>query len=242
MFYKASKSAFYAVAGVALAAMSGTAMADVLVTQSSGAIGRELPRGTRLADDRIITLRAGDRVTVLTSNGTRRFASPGRYRVGGTQQVASRGVRTNGRRGVAMTGASRTFTPIGAASRTEWQVDIDQPGTFCIADGRPISLWRSNASHAAALIITRASNGQSMTVTLPEGDFSETWPDGMAMQSGIYTIQITGDPVQREIEFVTIEGDLNDQVVLGAALLENECNVQLEAMTANYQTISPDGD
>lgn len=245
MFYKASKSALYAVAGIALASMGGTAMADVLVTQSSGAIGRELPRGTRLPDDRIITLRAGDSVTVLTSNGTRRFTEPGRYRVSGPRQVASGGLNRQGRNGIARAGISRgpnDLAPISDANRTQWQLDIDQPGTFCIAEGRPVSLWRSNASQAAAVIVTRASTGASMTVTLPAGDFSQSWPDGMEMESGIYTIQVTGDPVEREIEFVTVDGDLSDPVILGAALMENECSVQLEAMTANFETVEPDED
>ena len=243
MFYKASKSALYAVAGVALATMSGTAMADVLVTQSSGAIGRELPRGTRLPDDRIITLRGGDSVTVLTSNGTRRFARPGRYRVGGTTQTASRGIRTTGSRGVAMTGASRTFdglAPISAASRSVWQIDIDQPGRFCLADSRPISLWRANASQAAAVIITQSSSGASMTVTLPEGHFSQSWPENMTAERGIYTIQITGDPLERQIEFVTIDADLTDPLSVGGALVEHGCEVQLEAVTANYEMVQPD--
>ncbi|MEO1169667.1 MAG: hypothetical protein AAFW97_13250 [Pseudomonadota bacterium] len=245
MFYKASKSALYAVAGIALASMGGTAMADVLVTQSSGAIGRELPRGTRLPDDRIITLRAGDSVTVLTSNGTRRFTEPGRYRVSGPRQVASGGLNRQGRNGIARAGISRGvpgLAPIQAANRTHWQVDIDQSGTFCIAEDRPVSLWRSNASQAAAVIITRASTGASMTVTLPEGDFSQSWPGGMAMEAGIYTIQVTGDPVERQLEFVTVEGDVSDPIVLGSALMEHECNVQLEAMTANFETVEPGED
>lgn len=244
MFYTGSKSVLYAAAGVALASMAAPAMADALVTNSSGAIAREYPRGTRLDDNQVIQLRAGDRLTVLTSSGTRQYSRPGRYRIGAALRVASSGVTTNGRNGVARTGVSRgvpQIAPISAANRTVWQMDINQAGAFCIADNEPVSLWRSNASEAAEVVITRTADGQSMTVRFPVGQFSHSWPDNFAAESGTYMIAAAGSDAHTHIDLLPIDVDAEDPLALGSALLSNECEVQLEAYTANYQTVEPDG-
>ena len=46
MFFKANKSALYAIMGIALASTGSAALADVLVTRSSGSIARAFPRGS----------------------------------------------------------------------------------------------------------------------------------------------------------------------------------------------------
>ncbi|MEM8697200.1 MAG: hypothetical protein AAGE05_14355 [Pseudomonadota bacterium] len=218
-------------------------MADALVTRSSGAIAREYPRGTRIADNQVIRLRTGDSVTVLTRSGTRQYNRPGRYRIGAPLRTASSGVTTMGQNGVARTGVSRGIpapAPISAANRTVWQLDIEQPGAFCTLESEPVSLWRANASQAVALVITRTADGESMTVNLPVGQFSHSWPENFAPSGGGYTIAATGDDTPAEVSFVPIDADPNDPLALGSALLSNQCEVQLEAYTANYQTVDPD--
>ncbi|MCA1749272.1 MAG: hypothetical protein LC634_06980, partial [Sphingomonadales bacterium] len=89
MFCKANRFGVLLLAGAAMASVSTAAIADVLVTRSIGAAAREYPRGTRLADDAVLTITRGDSVTVLTSNGTRQFRTPGRWRVDGRRVLAN---------------------------------------------------------------------------------------------------------------------------------------------------------
>ena len=245
MFYRVSKSALLATAGIALASMGTAAMADVLVTRSSGAIAREYPRGARLDNGDVIRLRAGDTLTVLGRSGTRQYSRPGRYTIGATLRVASSGITTRGQNGVARTGASRGLpgiAPISAANRTVWQLDIDQAGTFCMLASEPVSLWRSNASEAADVVVTRTADGENMTVRFAEGDFSVSWPEDLTAMSGGYVFRGGEGTSGTQVEFVGIEADSTDRLALGGAVLDTGCEVQLEAYTANYDTAEPEQD
>lgn len=233
MFFKANKSALYAVMGIALAATGSAALADVLVTRSSGSIAREFPRGSRLGDTQTLRLSAGDRVTVLTSSGTRQFNGPGRFRVDGPLRTAAGGVTTSGRNGTARTGVSRGPNML---VRTPWQVNIIESGAFCVVDGQPVELWRGNASIDAEVVVTRVADGESMTVSMAMGEHSAAWPAGLALTGGTYTVVIDGSTAHAHMEFVPVDVEADDAVAVGGAFLSNECDGQLEAMTVNPQT------
>ncbi|QLC21321.1 hypothetical protein HFP51_03445 [Parasphingopyxis sp. CP4] len=242
MFYRVSKSLMVATAGIALASMGSAAMADVLVTRSSGAIAREHPRGSRLDDGEVIRLRAGDRLTVLGRSGTRQYSRPGRYTIGARLRVATGGITTQGQNGIARTGVSRglpSIAPISAANRTVSQMDIDQSGAFCMLEDAPVSLWRSNASQAAEVTVTRVADGAAMTVQFAAGDFSVGWPENFGATNGAYVIS-TEPSATTQITIVDVAADTSDALALGSELLSNGCEVQLEAFTANYDTAEPE--
>jgi hypothetical protein len=244
MFYKANKSALYAIMGVALTSTGSAALADVLVTRSTGAIAREIPRGSRLGDTQAIQLSSGDSVTVLTSSGTRQFNGPGRYRIDGPMRTATGAITTRGRNGTARTGASRSGDssgPISEIVRTAWQVDINEAGAFCIAAGQPVSLWRGNATADTEVTVTRVADGETMTVAIAAGQYSHSWPESFGATGGTYMVMTSGSPAHTHMEFVSISVDLDDMVAVGEALLSNECNGQLEAMTSSYQTAETTG-
>ena len=68
---------------VFLALGTGTAFAEVRVIARSGPSATLFPMGARLPDDHRVTLRAGDTLTLLRSNGGRVvLRGPGTYTVG----------------------------------------------------------------------------------------------------------------------------------------------------------------
>ncbi|MGJ8537623.1 MAG: hypothetical protein ACSHW2_10755 [Parasphingopyxis sp.] len=239
MFFKANRSTLYAIMGIALASTGSAALADVLVTRSSGTIAREIPRGSRLSDTQTLRLSAGDRVTVLTSNGTRQFNGPGRFRINGPVRVASGGVTTRGNNGTARTGVSRGADPI---MRTPWQVNIIEGGPFCVVEGQPLELWRGNASIDAEVTVTRVADGESMTIRMAQGEYAQSWPAGLAVTGGTYTVAIQGSTAHAQMEFVPLSIDADDSVAVGQALLSNECDGQLDAMTVRPQVALTSGD
>lgn len=240
MFFKANKSALYAIMGVALASTGSAALADVLVTRSSGAIAREIPRGTRLGDNATLRLSANDRVTVLTGSGTRQFNGPGRFRVDGPVRVASGSITTTGRNGTARTGASRG-DPTDAMMRTPWQLNIIESGPFCVVDGQAPDLWRGNASIDADVVITRVADGESMTINMPQGEFSQSWPEGLAVTGGTYMVVIQGSTAHAHMEFIPVTVDTEDAVAVGDALISNECDGQLDALTVRPEVALTSG-
>lgn len=241
MFYKASKLSRVALAAIALAATSGTAAADVLVAQSSGAAARTYPRGTRLADDASIVLGRGDRVSVLTPRGMQRFEGPGRFRVGGARQLASSAL-ASGRRSqsVARTGVSRGRPPARAGEtvpvdhpmyRKVWQVNVAETGPFCYVAGQPVSLWRADAEAPATLTLTRGADRTSRTIEFAENQWAHEWPADFAAEAGAeYLLSWAGAEAPVRVIFQPLATDATDQVAVGAALLESGCEAQLDAL------------
>ena len=245
MFYKARKIGFYALAGASLAAISGTALADVLVTQSSGAAAREYPRGTKLADNAVITLDRGDSVTVLTSSGMRRFRGRGRHRVSGPRQVASGAVRTSGSAGVARLGVSRTGETAAvdpASIRSTWQVDIAESGPVCFLPDQQLSLWRSEAGTERTVTVTRVPDGASQTVSFAADERAQSWPSGFAaVPDTEYQISYPGAIAPTRITFRPIDADSADQIAVGAALAEQGCDAQFDAFVQSAGGENSDG-
>ncbi len=243
MFYKVNKAAVYATLGISLAAMSGTAFADALVNNSAGAAAREYPRGTRLADNAVITLGRGDTVTVLTSSGTRRFDRPGRHSLSGSRQLASNTAGTvSGSRGRARTGAVRSGEGAAAATypdRGVWQVNVEHSGTFCYLPSQPIALWRESADSARDITITRVSDQQSATVRFDAQQAAKDWPASLPAQSGAeYEISEPNDIVSRRVTFNSLAADPQDVIAVGAALMDRDCAEQLDALVSGEATES----
>jgi hypothetical protein len=228
MFFKANKTVIYATIGLALASMGSAAVADVLVTRSSGAAARQYPRGTRLGDDQVIVLGRGDSVTILTSRGTRRYSQPGRYPVDGPRLRASNSVGvTSGSRGIARTGVSRTGTSL-VPPPTAWQIDIDASGPFCIAEGQSVSFWRYSVDDSKTYTLTRLADNSSVTIAFGGGQRLSAWPSGFVPHNGTYRIEAADGSSSQEIVLTSLAVDLNDEVAVGQALLENGCDGQLD--------------
>ncbi len=232
MFCKVNRPIMYGIAAAALATTSTAAMADVLVTRSSGSAAREYPRGTRLADDHVLVLRSGDRVTVLRRTGTRVFNGPGRFVASGGRTVASMTLGGSGARSTIRAGVSRG-TPEAeevepAPVRNVWQVDVEQSGPFCTLAGQSVSLWRNSAAEPADVVITRTSDGESVTVSFTAEQHAHVWPEQFGTDGGGYTISGVGQGAQ--VAMMRLEVPANDAVAVGAALLENDCGPQLDAL------------
>lgn len=240
MFYKVNKAALYAFAGISLTAMAGAASADVLVTSSTGNAAREYPRGTRLADDQQLVLGRGDTVVVLTSGGTRRFRGPGRVSMNQTRQLAGNALRRTSSSGVrARTGVARTGEPIDGAdypARTAWQIDITDSGAVCYTSGSTLSLWRPAADGTNEITISRRSDNASATVIFAAGQVSQDWPGAFTAAPGEeYWINWDGNIVATRITFAQLAVDSDDQVAIGAAMHDNNCDGQLDALVTQAE-------
>lgn len=155
-----------ALATAALAMPVG-AMAGVVV-KSSGPSAATYKVGTKVADGSEITLKAGDTVTVLTSEGTQVLKGAGSFTIGErpkeprmrfanfTRKNASRRVRT---------GAVRSADSGGAPPRPNmWFVDLTQDGTTCLYDFETVRLWRPDASIPATYTIVEPEQADAVEV------------------------------------------------------------------------------
>ncbi len=239
MFYKVNKAALYAFAGVSLAAMAGTASADVLVTSSTGNAAREYPRGTRLGDSQTILLRRGDTVTVLTSSGTRRWRGPGRFNASTARQRSGSVLARSGTSSVrARTGVSRGPNENGEEypARTAWQIDITQSGAVCFTRQGSLALWRPTADEAHEITITRRADNASETVIFASGQVTHAWPTAFQASDGAeYWINYDGNIVATRVTFAELSADPDDQVAVGEAMHSNNCDGQLDALVTQAE-------
>ncbi len=226
-----------ALAGAVLAA---PAMASAgVVVKSSGPSSGTYPVGKKVADSSSITLRAGDRITVLTDDGTKVMQGPGTFRVGEgatrtrarfsnlTRQNAARRVRTGAVRG---TGEGPVRSP------NLWYVNVAASGTMCLYDLASVRLWRPDATSGQTFTVTEASTNSSLDVEFVETEAVRSLdPENFSLTSGSsYTISgpagEDGTPSNANVTFVALSEDYDAPDALAEALIANGCTTQLELL------------
>lgn len=183
-------------------AASSAAQAQSVVLRATGPSSASYPAGKKLPDNAMITLKAGDVVTVLDKAGTRVLRGPGqvtldsavvRDRTGGkrvTELVSSAGgarARTGAVRGSGSGAASATY----AGPTNIWQIDTTRGGTWCVADASRLVFWRPDRTEA----MTGKVSGQSgaADVTFKRGSALKLWPQEMpVVDNATYTLEMPG--------------------------------------------------
>lgn len=220
------------------ASLAAVASAGVVVS-SSGPSASQFPAGKKLDDSSRITLKAGDKVTVLTANGTRVISGPGTHQVGAagaskrstfavlTRQRSSQRVRTGAVRG--------TGTPDQPARNPSlWYVDVTRPGTVCVADPAALRLWRPAADSATTYVVSRsgAEATSHVHIAFASGAAEADWDDNQlpVAEGTAYTISGPG-VAQGELRFTMLETAPDDPEELAARLIEKGCAAQLDLLT-----------
>ena len=180
--------------------------------------GAVVPAGTELV--------AGERLTLLTPQGTRELQGP--QRVSGTAARGSAspslldGLGTQRRSRIAAVRAAPGRREAAAPPPSLWLVDVDRGGTYCLPPGLQPELWRS------------ARTGGDVRITL-DGHFAvatgrpeepSAWPPDLPLAFGrSYETSVDGTAgsfVLRQIDAV------DDSVSLRHQLVTNGCDLQAE--------------
>ena len=223
----------YSFGRLALAALlvsgAASAGANVLVVRSTGPSAGAYPAGRSLPDNAQIALRTGDTLVVLASGGTRTFRGPGTF---SPSQAVQAGTRTttaaNGRR--ARIGAVRSAGIVPASPTTIWHIDASQSGNMCLADTSNVMLWRADTSQATSVTISGAG-GSSRQVAWPAGEATLAWPSDLSISDGAqYSLAQPGVAVPSRVTFRTLSSQTDDLSEVAAALIERECQEQLDLL------------
>lgn len=230
-----------AIAVTAGLAMSGAAHAQAVVVRSTGPSAAQYPQGKRLPANAKVTLRSGDRLTVLDKNGTRVLTGPRTVVLDGSvardQTASSRvgSVLAAGSGARVRTGAVRGAPPATAALTqgpdSVWYIDVTKGGAYCLASSASPVLWRPNRDQPATGKLTAASGGKTVTVAWKPGSSVRQWPAAeMPVSDGAtYTFS---DPVGPTVRITThlLAAVPADEVEVAGLLGDKGCMAQLDVL------------
>lgn len=226
-----------ALAGAVLS-VPGVAAAGVVV-KSTGPSAGTYPVGKKVADSSTISLRAGDKITVLVNGGTKVMQGPGTFRVGeGATRTRARFARLTrqGASNRARTGAVRGSGKGTATMPNLWLVNVAAAGTTCLYDLENVRLWRPSAGEGQTFSIAQQGGDGALDVTFVKTETMRALdPGGLTLSSGS-TYTITGPaaegaaPASVDVKIVALTETYRQPDALAGALAENGCMAQLSVL------------
>ncbi len=231
---------------IAALALAGAAMALPLAAQagvvvkSTGPSATKYPVGTKVDDNASITLKAGDIVTVLTSDGTRVIKGAGTFRVGERPQVAADRFASLTRKRAATrvrTGAVRGNTDDAVTNPSLWYVDVTRSGTICLYDLATVRLWRPGTEGTSTYRMFNRENGAAVDVTFDDAVMIAALdPARLPIVEGApYTVTGPDNNTSAQVNFVLLADDLVAPDALAEALIAKGCTVQLETLANSLE-------
>ncbi|WP_223262655.1 hypothetical protein [Sphingobium sp. SCG-1] len=237
---------------LALGAAAAPAGAETIVVRASGPSAKGYPPGKKLADSGMVSLKAGDVVTLLDGRGTRTLRGPGTF---GLTANASSGTDSRNtlaslletkRVRRARTGAVRGGIAEDAPpprSPNLWYVDISQPSTACVPDPANVQLWRPDIGSGITLTIAPAKGGASAPVSFAAGEAVAAWPAALPVSEGAtYRLNWSGLAKPVEIGFAVMGSAAGGLETMASTLIAKKCDAQLSLLTETVALPDPTPD
>lgn len=221
--------------------MTAAAMAQAVVVRSTGPSSVAYPQGKKLPANAKVTLKAGDRITVLDKAGTRVLAGPGSFTLDSTlardtsavsrvSNVLASGAAPRTRTGAvrgAVSASRLTTAPAGPDS--VWYIDVSKGGAYCLSDPSSAVLWRPNRDLEATARLAAATGGKATEITWRKGNPLKLWPvDQLPItDGGKYTF---ADPLGPNVTFTLylIGTPPNDEMGVASIFADKGCTAQLD--------------
>lgn len=224
----------------AVATLVAPAVADAaIVVGSSGPSAATYPVGRKLDDSGVVTLRAGDTLTILDGRGTRVLKGGGTFAVTVsstvpaknstfavlTMQRAAKRVRTGAVR------AGKDAAP--PASPNLWFIDVAKSGKRCLVEGEPVRFWRLDTDQPATYAVAPVAGGTSASLAFTKGAMVAPWDtESYPVADGAnYAVTLDGKPVGT-IEIALLPSQPEDAEAMAATLIERGCTAQLDLLTS----------
>ena len=235
MFSDKFSARFMGLALIGAAITIPAAASAGVVVKSSGPSAGTYPVGQQVADSSSITLRAGDKITVLTDGGTRVLQGPGTFRVGeGATRTRSQfsSLTRRGNRSRARTGAVRGGS-VSTGNPNLWFVNVAASGPVCLYDLEAVRLWRPVAEVAQTYQFRDQTTQSSLDVNFVGTESLRVLdPEGLMLEDGnTYTVTAPagedGESASVEMTFVKLTDEDLSPGELAQTLIEKGCMTQL---------------
>jgi hypothetical protein len=229
----------------------GSLHAQSIVTRSTGPSASQFPPGKRLPANARIRLAERDRLSLLDPQGTVVLSGPGDFVLNG--KLGRHTSAWDRLRGVLSAESADRRRPGGVRGPlgsppsptgpgTVWFLDTDRPGTYCIAERTPITLWRSDVSRPSSGTLSSAVERKTYPVAFVAGESVVAWPEQLAVVAGgTYTFRRDDTGAVLTARVVRADGAPFE---LADALASQGCSTQFallakEAAPADGASASP---
>jgi len=217
------------------------ALAQNMVVRSTGPSASSYPAGKKMGNDAKITLKAQDKVTILTKSGTRVLSGPGTYSLAqGSGSASSASGRLSSfinNRGSsrARTGAVRGDTSAAAVTPNNpnlWFLDVTKGGKFCVSNPKGLVVWRPDYTGSATASIVEPTTGNVTEIAWRKGNPLKAWPKNVLPVTDGANYRLLGSSVEQSVEvnFVVLDSEPADLDATAAVLIENGCQGQLDLL------------
>ncbi len=226
---------------------AGIAHAQSVVVRSTGPSKAQYPKGKKLPANARVTLKSGDRVTVLDKSGSRVLSGPGAYTLDGkVTRDQTRSTRVAGFLSNRSTRRARTGAVRGAGNSLRastqvmpspnlWFIDVTKGGTYCVANPQTQVLWRPEVMSNATGQLSRA--GVTAPLQWRRGNALKSWPlDSLPLTDGAtYQVGVQGLGAAQNVT-IKLLGDAPEDIDETAALLiEKGCDIQLDLLVTTLE-------
>jgi hypothetical protein len=208
------------------------AYAQFVVMDARGAAYKP---GDKLAAGSSITLKEGERLSVISADGKSQVLrgpfSGTLGNAGGASQdpklalnalLANREARVKSV-GVVRAGTASTKTPDPEA------IDITRSGPRCLVDGRPPVFWRPDSKKAQPFVVFPADRSWRADFVWESGQDRMVFPD-LSKFEGLTTLLVNIDQQEHALSFSVVPSSLESDVVRAAWMLEKGCVQQADAL------------
>lgn len=233
------RTAAAALAGLVM--FAGAAQAGVVV-KASGPSAGQYPVGKKLDDSASVSLKAGDSITVLTANGTKVITGPGQFTVGvrGESKRSTFAVLTRQASGARVrTGAVRSGASAAAPMNPSlWNMDVTQPGKFCLANASQITFWRPVTAGERVYVLGSGKSDYLVQVKFADGAAQASLAgDQLPLATnGSYRLSNESGGAPQPVEFVLLDTVPDTADGLASVLAEKGCNAQLTMLSDRLMT------
>lgn len=189
-----------------------------IVVRSTGPSAKAYPVGQQMPAGVKVSLRAGDRLTILGPRRATILQGPGSFEIAAANDTARfRRTRFSSLRG-----------PAGV--RGPWALDVDRSGRVCFTPKEKLSLWRS-ASYSDATVMISGAGLSPVALRWPAGRQTLTWPAELPIREGLtYRVHIGGRLAPTEWKMAAIGPWQLDRAAAAEMLLQYGCKEQLDQL------------
>ena len=233
------RTAAAALAGAVMCA--GAANAGVVV-KASGPSASQYPVGKKLDDSAMVSLKAGDSITVLTANGTKVISGPGQFTVGvrGESKRSTFAVLTRQASGGRVrTGAVRSGGSTAAPTNPSlWNMDVTRPGKFCLANRSQVTFWRPATAGERVYVLGSGKSDYLVQVKFADGAAQASLTgDQIPLDSNrSYRLSSEAGGAPQPVEFVVLDAVPDTADGLASVLAEKGCHAQLTMLSERLMT------